>query len=184
MAPPRKNISQATTIAPTVPKEKEKAIEAVEPTSYQTNQSDVHIHGNEGSHHPLPHRRGCQLLNPSPSIPASNSSRCFPDCRSRWRISKQRWFDSARRLLFKKTQLLMSRLDYSKKLIHYESRSLLVPPKKELGLPRHHSITGNLHNPPAMQSATGQRLATMMSTPMTQSVPKPWSFLVLRISRI
>jgi len=38
-------------------------------------------------------------------------------------------------VVLKKMQQLVSRLDYSKKSIHYGSRSLPVPPKEELELP-------------------------------------------------
>ena len=47
MAPPRKNVSQAPAVAPTVvpvsSKGKEKAIEVVEPVSHHPNLSDIHI---------------------------------------------------------------------------------------------------------------------------------------------
>jgi len=47
MAPPRKNVSQATVAAPTASKGKGKAIEAVEPADHQINLSDIHIHDDE-----------------------------------------------------------------------------------------------------------------------------------------
>ena len=50
MAPPKKNVSQATVVAPSAPKEKRKSIEAAEPADRQTNLSDVYIHDDEDSH--------------------------------------------------------------------------------------------------------------------------------------
>jgi len=49
MAPPRKNVSQAASTAPTAPKEKGKVIEAAEPASRRTNLYDVNVHDDEES---------------------------------------------------------------------------------------------------------------------------------------
>ena len=50
MTPPRKNVSQATTTAPTASKKKGKAIKIAEPASRWTNLSDVHVHDDEDFH--------------------------------------------------------------------------------------------------------------------------------------
>ena len=132
---------------------------------------------------PLPRRRGRWLLNPSPSTPASSSTRCFSIWRSRLRISKTRWFGSVRQLFFKKTQQLVFRLDYSNKSIHCRSRNPPMPPKEELGLPRHHNVIENQRIPPAAQGVTGRRPTMMMNTLRIQNVPEAQSFLTYRTSQ-
>ena len=74
MAPPRKNVTHATTVAPTTPKEKGKGIEA--PADRQTNLSDVHIHYDEDSHSSSATSQRVLAAELKPQNTGSNSSKC------------------------------------------------------------------------------------------------------------
>ena len=64
-----------------------------------------------------------------------------------------------------KDEAALVRRNYSKKSMHYESRSPLVLLKEERVLPHHHNMTENPHTPPAAQGVIGRRPAMAMSTP-------------------
>jgi len=65
MPPPRKNVTQATVVAPRLRKEG-KAIEAPEPVDSQTNLSDIHIHDDEDSHSSTATLRRVLAAEPEP----------------------------------------------------------------------------------------------------------------------
>jgi len=62
------------------------------------NLFDVHISDAEDFHSSSASSRGPLQSRSNPDTPMSNSFRCFPACRSRWKSNKRRWVDSARRL--------------------------------------------------------------------------------------
>jgi len=145
-----------------------------EPADRQPNPSDVHISDAEDSYSNSASPRGMQAASLNPNTPASNSSRCFSFCKSRWRTNKRRWSDYARQVLVKKMLRLMPRHDNSSKSGHCENRNLSLLRKEMRRLPCHHRVPGNPRIPLEAWGATGQTQGGILET---QSIPGPRSSL-------
>jgi len=135
MAPPRKYVTQATTAASTTPKGKVKAIEAPELEDRQTNLSDVHIHDDEDSHSSFSTSWRVLATEPKPQYTSEQLHQMLFNLKKQMEDQQAEMIRLREMVVLKKMQQLVSRLDYSKKSIHYGSRSLPVPPKEELELP-------------------------------------------------